>query len=92
MYDAENNYTIPNPLNRYMLGSDTPDMKKNADGSFTIYIQKDSPGKDKEANWLPAPPGPFYLIPRAYAPAQATINILSDVTSWPVPAVVPVKE
>ena len=92
MYDAENNCTIPNPLNRYMLGSDTPDMKKNADGSFTIYIQKDSPGKDKEANWLPAPPGPFYLIPRAYAPAQATINILSDVTSWPVPAVVPVKE
>ncbi len=63
MYDATNNYTVPNPLNRFMLGSDTPEMKKNADGSFTIYIQNDSPGKDKEANWLPAPPGPFYLIP-----------------------------
>jgi hypothetical protein len=74
-----------------MLGSDTPALKKNADGSFTIYIQKDSPGKDKAANWLPAPPGPFYLIPRAYAPAPATIKILTDVKSWPVPAVVPVK-
>ena len=57
MYDATNNYTVSNPLNRFMLGSDTPEMKKNADGSFTIYIQNDSPGKDKEANWLPAPPG-----------------------------------
>ena len=67
-------------------------MKNNADRSFTIYIQKNSPGKDKEANWLPAPSGPFYLIPRAYAPTQRTVNILSDVTSWPVPAAVAVKE
>lgn len=91
MYNAKNNYTVPNPINRYMLGSDTPEMKKNADGSFTIYIQKDNPGEAKEANWLPAPPGPFYLIPRAYAPTPATIKILTDVKSWPVPAVVPVK-
>ena len=92
MYDGTNNYTVPNPLNRYMLGSDTPDIKKNGDGSFTLYIQADSPGKDKEANWLPSPTGPFYLIPRAYAPAEQTIKILFDVTSWPVPAVVEVKE
>ena len=92
MYDATNNYTVPNPFNRFMLGSDTPEMKKNADGSFTIYIQNDSPGNDKEANWLPAPPGPFYLIPRAYAPAEQTIKILSDVKSWPVPAVIAVKQ
>ena len=57
MYDGTNNYTVSNPLNRYMLGSDTPDIKKNADGSFTLYLQADNPGKDKEANWLPAPPG-----------------------------------
>ena len=74
-----------------MLGSDTPKLKKNQDGSFTIYIQADDPEGDKELNWLPAPPGPFYLIPRAYAPTQQTINILSDPTSWPVPAVVEVK-
>ena len=91
MYDGSNNYTVPNKLNRYMLGSDTPDMKKNPDGSFTIYIQADDPGGDKQANWLPAPPGPFYLIPRAYAPAVQTINVLSDPTSWPVPAVVEVE-
>lgn len=91
MYDAMNNYTVPNSINRYMLGSDTPEMKKNADGSFTIYIQNESPGKDKESNWLPAPPGPFYLIPRSYAPKPETIRILTDVKSWPVPAVVPVS-
>ena len=43
LYDAENNYTISNPINRYMLGSDTP-LKKNPDGSFTIYIQSSNPG------------------------------------------------
>jgi DNA sulfur modification protein DndE len=91
LYDAENNYTVANPINRYMLGSDSP-LKKNPDGSFTIYIQSDNPGPDKESNWLPSSPGRvFYLIPRAYAPAQATINILSDPHSWPVPAVVLVK-
>ena len=43
-------------------------MKKNADGSLTLYIQKDSPGKDKESNWLPAPNGPIYLVMRLYWP------------------------
>jgi hypothetical protein len=51
--------SVPNPINRYFLGSDTP-MKKNNDGSLTIYIQKDSPGVDKESNCLPAPAGPFF--------------------------------
>lgn len=92
LYDSGNNYTVPNPINRYMLGSDTPEMKKNADGSFTIYIQSDNPGKDKESNWLPSPPsGQFYLIPRAYAPTQEAIDILSNPKSWPVPAAVAVK-
>lgn len=89
MYDAKNNYTVPNPINRYMLGSDTLDLKKNEDGSFTIYIQKESPGKDLESNWLPSPKGAFYLIPRAYAPKPQIVNILTDPTSWPIPAVIP---
>jgi hypothetical protein len=91
LYDATNNYTVENPINRYMLGSDSKDLQKNADGSFTIYIQNENPGKDKESNWLPAPQGPFYLIPRAYAPKPETIAILSDVNAWPVPLVEIVK-
>jgi Protein of unknown function (DUF1214) len=47
------------PVNRYVLGSDYPDMKKNPDGSMTISLQNKSPGKDKEANWLPVPAGPL---------------------------------
>jgi hypothetical protein len=43
-----------------------PGMKKNADGSLTLHIQKDAPGKAKEANWLPAPDGPIYLVMRLY--------------------------
>ncbi len=87
MYSAENNYTAPNPINRYMLGSDTKDLKKNEDGSFTIYIQSTNPGKDKESNWLPAPSGLFYLIPRVYAPKPEIIRILKDPKAWPVPEV-----
>ena len=45
-----------------------PNMKKNEDGSLTLYIQKDSPGADKEANWLPAPNGTIYLVMRLYWP------------------------
>jgi len=87
MYNNENNYTIENPINRYMLGSDTPEIKKNSDGSFTFYIQQESPGADKESNWLPAPSGDFYLTGRSYAPEQEFINILTDQKSWPIPAV-----
>lgn len=86
MYDAENNYTVSNPINRYMLGSDTP-LQKNEDGSFTLYIQKESPGKNLESNWLPAPSTRFYLILRSYAPKPETIHILKDPTSWPVPEI-----
>src|SRR5262249_37620479 len=83
LYASDNNYTVPNPINRYMLGSDSP-LKKNSDGSFTIYVQSTNPGPDKESNWLPSPPGRrFYLIPRAYAPAPAAIEVLADPRSWP---------
>jgi hypothetical protein len=45
-------------------------MKKNADGSLTLYIQKNSPGKAKESNWLPAPDGPIYMVMRLYWPKR----------------------
>src|ERR1700677_4009161 len=51
-----------------------PDMKKNADGSLTLYVQKDSPGADKESNWLPAPNGPDYIVMRLYWPKEEALK------------------
>ena len=76
MFDATNSYPVPNPINRYVLGSDYPEMKKNPDGSLTVYLQNKNPGKDKEANWLPAPAGPFLLILGTYASGQAMIELV----------------
>jgi hypothetical protein len=56
MYDKNTSYTVDNPINRYHL-ADYDALKKNADGSITLYLQTTSPGADKESNWLPAPPG-----------------------------------
>lgn len=67
-YDASTGFTIPNAIGRYALGSDD-DLKRNADGSFTLYVQRDHPGQDRESNWLPISTDPFYLIIRVYAPA-----------------------
>jgi hypothetical protein len=91
LYDFKNNYTVVNPINRYALGSDNKEMKVNADGSLTIYVQKDSPGPDKQANWLPAPSGPFYLTLRAYVPGEAMIRSLTNPKAYPRPSVVVVK-
>ena len=91
MYDLNTNFTVENPINRYTLGSDN-DLKKNDDGSITIYLQKDSPGKDKEPNWLPAPAGPFYMAMRNYAPTKAAFDALKDPTKAKLlPKVVPVQ-
>jgi len=91
MFDATNSYPVPNPINRYVLGSDYPDMKKNADGSLTIYLQADNPGPDREANWLPTPRGPFLMILGTYAPGEAMIASLSDPKAYVPPAAVPVQ-
>ena len=77
MYDRRTNYTAPNPINRYHL-ADYNDLKKNADGSITIYMQTTSPGAEKESNWLPTPPGAFYLIFRTYAPSPDATAALKD--------------
>jgi len=58
-----------------------PDLKRNPDGSFTLYIQNASPGPDKVANWLPAPAGPIYLAMRLYWPKEAALN-----GTWKPPA------
>jgi hypothetical protein len=90
MYDGKSQLLIENPINRYLINSPMlPGMKKNADGSLTIYIQKDSPGKDKEANWLPAPNGEIYLVMRLYWPRTEEPSILPvGEGSWSPPGIV----
>ena len=73
MYDPAG-YYVPNAIKRYNLASWMP-LKRNADGSLDIYIQSASPGPDKEANWLPAPPsGPFNLTVRDFWPQEAMLD------------------
>jgi hypothetical protein len=77
MYDGKSQLLIKNPIDRYLINSPMlPQMKKNDDGSVTLYIQKDSPGADKEPNWLPAPDGPIYLVMRLYWPKTEAPSIL----------------
>ncbi|MGD8476379.1 MAG: DUF1254 domain-containing protein [Burkholderiales bacterium] len=89
MYDGKTQLLIKNPINRYLINSPMlPTMKENQDGSLTIYIQKDSPGKDKESNWLPAPDGPIYLVMRLYWPRTEAPSILPPGEgTWSPPAV-----
>ncbi len=72
MYDPAG-HLVANPLNRYAIG-DRSNLKANADGSVDIYLQNTSPGKDKEANWLPAPTGDFNLALRVYYPKESMID------------------
>jgi hypothetical protein len=90
MYDGKTQLLIENPINRYLVNSPMlPDLKKNQDGSFTIYIQKNSPGADKESNWLPAPNGPAYVVMRLYWPKEDPPSIYNG--TWKPPAVQVVK-
>jgi hypothetical protein len=93
MYDGKTQFLVKNPINRYLLNSPMlPNMKKNADGSLTLYIQKDSPGKDKESNWLPAPNDLIYLVMRLYWPKTEPPSILPPGEgTWKPPGIVKVK-
>ncbi len=90
MYDGKSQFLIKNPINRYLINSPMlPSMKTNADGSLTLYIQKDSPGKAKEANWLPAPNDTLYLVLRLYWPKTEPPSILPPGEgTWKPPAIV----
>ena len=71
MYDVLDFYLVANPIDRYSTGDRTPGLQTGRDGSVTIYLQTDSPGPDKDANWLPMPTGAFRPITRLYQPAPA---------------------
>jgi hypothetical protein len=71
MYEMPQSLLVANPINRYLLNSPMlPQFKKDADGGLTLLIQNESPGKDQEANWLPAPKGPFVMAMRLYWPKE----------------------
>jgi hypothetical protein len=84
LYD-QNGFQVANSLNRFAVSSWMP-FKYNPDGSLDLYFQTESPGKDKEWNWLPAPKGTFNLTMRLYAPKQEVL-----VGTWNPPAVVRVQ-
>jgi len=87
MYARPGQLLVKNPINRYLVNSPMlPNLKRDADGGLTIYIQNESPGGDKESNWLPAPKGPFMMAARYYWPKP---ELLDD--KWKSPAVQPAK-
>lgn len=74
MYKADMNL-VPNVANRYSLGDRTPGLARDPEGGITIYIQHDSPGQDKESNWLPCPgSGTWFVILRMYQPHESVVN------------------
>jgi hypothetical protein len=81
MYEMPQSLLVANALDRYLLNSPMmPQFKKDPDGGLTLLIQNESPGKDKEANWLPAPKGPFVMYMRLYWPKEEAIEGM-----WTVP-------
>jgi hypothetical protein len=91
MYDGKSQLLIENPINRYLINSPMlPEMKMNPDGSLTLYIQSKTPGEAREANWLPAPDGPIYIVMRLYWPKEAPPSILPPGEgTWMPPAIIP---
>jgi hypothetical protein len=87
LYELPSQLLVKNPINRYLINAPMlPNLKRDADGGLTIYVQNESPGADKEANWLPAPKGPFMLAARYYWPKSELLE-----GKWKSPAVQLVK-
>jgi hypothetical protein len=87
MYALPSQLLVKNPIDRYLINSPMlPQLKKDRDGGLTIYIQANSPGKAREANWLPAPEGPFMITMRFYWPKPVLLD-----GKWKTPVVKRVK-
>jgi hypothetical protein len=75
MYELPQSLLVANPINRYLINSPMlPQLVKDADGGLTFYVQNESPGADKEPNWLPAPKGPFLMAMRLYWPKEEALS------------------
>ncbi len=84
MYRMPQSLLVANPINRYLINSPMlPNLIHDPDGGITIHVQNQTPGADKEANWLPAPDGPFQMIMRLYWPKEEALN-----GSWKAPQAV----
>ncbi len=82
LYDMHNNL-VKNPINRWAIGSNSGGYKVADDGSLTLYLQHESPGKDKEANWLPSPTGAYWVAFRTYGPGKSVID-----GTWRIPGLI----
>lgn len=81
LYELPASLLHANPLNRYLINTPMlPSLKRDADGGITLYVQNESPGADKESNWLPAPKGPFFTVLRLYWPKAEALD-----GKWKVP-------
>jgi len=75
LYELPSSLLSANPLNRYLINSPMlPSLKCDVDGGITLYVQHASPGPDKEANWLPAPSGAFFMAMRLYWPKPEALD------------------
>lgn len=87
MYKMPESLLVDNPIDRYLLNSPMlSQMTKDVDGGLTLYVQNQSPGKDKESNWLPAPAGPFVSAMRLYWPKDTALE-----GKWKAPAITKVQ-
>lgn len=85
MYDARTQLLVDNPLDRYLINAPMlPGLKRADDGSLTLYIQAESPGAERESNWLPAPRGPIFVVMRLYWPKAEALD-----GRWKPPAIQP---
>jgi hypothetical protein len=83
IYDGKTQLLVANPIDRYLINSPMlPGLKRDADGGITLHLQKGSPGSEREANWLPGPDGPAYVVMRIYWPKEAALD-----GTWKPPAV-----
>ena len=86
LYEMPASLLYANPINRYLINSPMlKDLVRDDDGGVTINVQHESPGADREANWLPAPAGPFIVVMRLYLPGPAALD-----GSWTPPPLEPV--
>jgi hypothetical protein len=88
VYELPASLLVANPINRYLINSPMlPELKRDADGGLTLLIQNESPGEDKEPNWLPAPKGPFLTVLRLYWPKPEALE-----GKWTAPSVAKAQE